>query len=262
MGKPKPPPLTFGVEIETVGTTPSGATALLQRAGLPAVTESYGSSNNYAQWECKADSSIDGEGGGAEVVSPVLKWGTPDHYSAIAKVTGTLADNGVGVNDSCGLHVHVGIRHLDPLGVASIARLYGALQDSIERHIAPCRNESSYGERLPSFEARGWRSLERYIDDGELNYAPLGRGAVNLDIDRHGTVEFRRHHATMSARTILSWAGLMVGIVTAAATVTRNEYRELPDGTLAGDSASGVWEWLESRNALSADAHIFHTVGA
>jgi hypothetical protein len=94
--------LTFGVEFET--TIPAGAVPV----------GNYYSPNDLSEvgfppgWRVKSDGSIRSGGGrqGAEFVSPILRGA--DGIRSVLAILRNLNDIGAKVNDSTGLHIHVG----------------------------------------------------------------------------------------------------------------------------------------------------------
>ena len=255
---------TFGVEIETVGLSEDEALHALARAGLSARTASY-SNRDYSEWSIKGDASLESPTGeAAEVVSPVLTWGNPDHYRQVARTCAALRAAGARVNETCGLHVHIGVSDLSRTELVGVVKAYTAAQDSMNRNIAPERVGSGWGKVYPD-----WTDPTRRAYDGlswdDLTSDFLARGyardrymTVNLMpyADR-GTVEFRAHNGTLNPRRILSWAGLVMSLVKMG-----SEYEHMATWspyTEAGAGRMGVYDFLRRYDSLDAHAEAFLT---
>lgn len=96
--------LTFGIEIET-SYAPSG----IRRGGYHngnAVTFNNAPAFNGNRWLAERDSSLNGAAP-CEFVSPVLKG--EEGVAHLVEFVKWLNDNGCKVNQSCGVHIHVGV---------------------------------------------------------------------------------------------------------------------------------------------------------
>lgn len=261
---------TFGVELEIAGAGNAWDVAeKLSRLGINCVGRDYGHTDSHVRWEVKTDSSLvgpNGESDTAEVASPVLIWGDVTAYEQVHQTMDALHEIGAGVNTTGGLHVHVGVTGPNALTAQDcvrVARLYGGMYYSIRANLAPSRHTNSYCS-FPSYSETGrnrhlWQSLDEWADRGDMNdYVPFGRGAVNLGaLTGHGTIEFRQHHATMSAREILRWAGFCVGLVALADETLPDPW---PWGRAVGRAPEDAWNYLEHRGALDHDAIAFHKI--
>lgn len=256
---------TFGVEIETVGISTDRARSALAEAGIDGARRTSYSDHEYGEWMAKPDCSLASPNGqSAEIVSPILTWGDLDSYRQIEVVCEALRDAGARINSSCGLHVHVGIGDLTRPELVSVARVYTAGQYSIDANVSPSRRDGEWAHYLPSFttpDARPGRNTyygatwnafaSSFIRDGHVQVDR--RSTVNLmPYSDRGTVEFRQRNGSLSARKILTWAGLMVSIVKAGA---EDESRsDLVAYEQAGTDPSGVWEMLAGFDALDPHA--------
>lgn len=250
---------TFGVELECVGIGRGRASRILADAGFCARSEDYGASNSCTTWECKSDGSVAGPGGSFELATPILTWGNTNDYERLANAVAALRESGAGVNRTGGLHVHVGVEDLDGWQRIGAARVYGAAQSAIDSVLADNRRDNGYCSPVYPFDSPNWRETERAVAlDGNPRYF-LGRGAVNLTAyDVHSTTEYRQHNGTMSAREILSWVGLVVGITAYGAHVgasgTGAEYRALK---YRDPEITSPWGYVDAMGYLDDHAAAF-----
>ena len=109
------------------------------------------------------------------------------------------------VNDTCGLHIHIGSGDLTPAQVASVISAYRALADILdpiaERAGAYYCQTNSDNDIA---EARAGRGTEKYR---AVNTAP------HFSNYRPDTIEFRQHAGTVSTVAVRAWAVLLVHLV-------------------------------------------------
>lgn len=162
----------------------------LDEQGLEAQVEDY-NHQTRDHWKVTTDSSC-----GFELVSPILTEAT---VRSVSPAMRSVANAGGYVNDNCGLHVHIELpQAADRFELGQ--QVAGLYHDAYEL-IRPMFSESRLDNRFARFvEDRGdWLNYlldERYY-------------AVNLQaIGRQGTVEFRQHQGTLSARRAYAWLNL------------------------------------------------------
>jgi len=251
--------MTFGVEIETVNASIGEVTRALTGAGFD-VRESNYSGRSYSLWQVKPDGSLNpghnDRQHSAEIVSPVLEWGNPDHMRQVERVCRTINNmpNEARVNRSCGLHVHVGARHLTRAEVLGVRDVYTQYEPQIRREVlSPSRwnTERNYDGNLINKEA-GWAwsygaisapeladHVRYFLESGYIRTLnPENEAArymaVNLTrLNDIGTVEFRARQGTTNARKILTWVGMAVNMVEQG-----RQYAATRDMTLGDDLAS------------------------
>ncbi len=154
------------------------------------------------------DSDCNGSGTYQEIKPATYCEGThPAHLALL-----DMADiDEVEINDTCGLHIHIGSADLNARDVANVIRVYRALAHIIEP-IAGRRNENycrDNNER-EAFSAQFLQeSTEKYR---AVNTAP------HFATYRADTIEFRQHEGTNSTAEIRAWAMLMIRIVEFAKT--------------------------------------------
>lgn len=218
-------PLTYGIEIEAI--LPRGvsleacAIAIDAVDGVGCYYASYSHSVEHQKWKVVTDGSLSATGipGGncAEIVSPVLK---EEDLGQVNKVCEVLEALGAKVNRSCGLHVHIGARHLSVGAMRKLAELYVANEDIIDGLLPPSRrgNGNTYLRSMKSNTnltqlatasdvqgiAQAINRSERYV---KLNFTPFWR---------QGTVEFRHHSGTIDPVKILRWVSLCSKLIAVA----------------------------------------------
>jgi hypothetical protein len=115
------------------------------------------------------------------------------------------------INDTCGLHIHIGSADLNARDVANVIRVYRALAHIIEA-IAGRRNDNYCRDNSEreAFSAQFLQeSTEKYR---AVNTAP------HFATYRADTIEFRQHEGTNSTAEIRAWAMFMIRIVEFAKT--------------------------------------------
>lgn len=237
--------LTFGVEIETAGLS---TTVLAEKlhdvlgpAGLTTGTRYVG--GYYMKTElllpdgrafiCMTDASI--RGTGTEIVSPILK-GEAD-MQLLQTIVRTLRTLGVksSADYGCGIHVHVGVGHVDApaLGriVATVAKFDGFIRKAVD--VASSRSqwckpiEQPRVARLIRAEtkeqiARAWYNTNSAstIDYCVRNHYDQSRYyGLNLHsvfYNNRGTAEFRYFDGTLHAGLVRSYVVLALGLVAKA----------------------------------------------
>lgn len=247
------PTRTFGVEIEILGLRQYEAVAVLRRAGINAVDEEdfgdsdgsgscdcdecranrgddddsyYDSSGNDSpdldtQWVVKYDGSVYGhQNGSCEVTTRILS-GT-EGLAELRKGVEALQAAGATVNETCGLHVHVGARDLTGAEILSLVKRYGRFEDVIDGFMhgnrrgdcnTYCQSVVAYADDADRWaHARGGldvitpRQIQGWISD---RYHKVNVTALN----KYGTIEFRHHNGAFQPDTIEAWVTFLLHFV-------------------------------------------------
>lgn len=137
---------TFGVELEVINLSQGQCYRALREAGIRVQDPSryYDDDGAGGRWGIKEDCSISSPNGrSAEVVSPILSG--VKGLREVRKVCRALSEAGAWVNDTCGLHVHVGAtkgdHKLTPNEVATLITRYAQHEKMIDRFVHPDRRE-------------------------------------------------------------------------------------------------------------------------
>lgn len=223
---------SYGVEIECIGPvgfTHEQCAQAITNAGLPAQYVPYNQHHGRVstKWKITTDGSITGNGVGYdrsfEIVSPILKG--ENGFADIARVCEVLQRRGFAVNQSCGLHVHVGIRNPDfPFpAMRRLAMMYVENERILDTIMPPSRKSGTFARPLASVSVEALGQCADFNDICDVFYG-YRRGTTarnrmqprDRDIRRFvklnftsyvtfGTVEFRHHAGTLIAGKITPW---------------------------------------------------------
>jgi hypothetical protein len=180
--------------------------AALEAAGITCENNGY-NHNTRPVWKVVTDGSLSSRDGSCEVVSPVLS-GT-DGLTEVRTVMAVLRTAGARINESCGMHIHIGVDTLTQEHQARIIRAYGKwswaftgliLQRRVNNRWAQLRSASGT-ERLAvdwenSQHAHTASRHDRYYAFNIASY------------QRHGTFEMRAHHGSLNGMNASAWVAL------------------------------------------------------
>lgn len=222
--------LDFGVEIEMllpgqgsfINRVAEGIARDITEAEVPCSFEGY-NHHRRNHWKIVTDGSLSPPSGyvGLEVVSPPLN---DAGFVQIDRVCGVLQRLNARVNRSCGLHVHIGARHLTMDAMRRLAFLYIENEDIIDALMPPSRrkNLNKYCGGLKARanisdiqRARDVPMLAEAVRQGnnmERRYTKLNFASYW----KHGTVEFRQHSGTVDAEKIKRWVSFCQKLVDVA----------------------------------------------
>jgi hypothetical protein len=228
--------MTFGIEIECVGVDTHSAKRALEAAGIICENNGY-NHNTRPVWKVVTDGSLSSRDGACEVVSPVLN-GT-DGLTEVRTVMSVLRTAGARINESCGMHIHIGVDRLDQAHQARIIRAYGKwswaftgliLQRRVNNRWAQLRNPTGT-ERL----ATQWENSNdrRDLAEGFDRYYAFNVASYY----RHGTFEMRSHHGSLNGMNASAWVALHTAFFTACA--TEHDFLLLTGSALASDEYNG-----------------------
>lgn len=194
---------TFGVEIECF-VNRGAIRAAAERTGMVYEYEGYNHRDGHDYFKFTTDSSLRGMDDPIECVSPVLTGA--NGKNALKNAVKTLNVAGANVNQTCGLHVHVGAAKLTAQQYCNVFVNYAYLEAVIDTFMAPSRRSDN---------AIFARSLQDHVLDLEhavtrenvcsaLHYSRYHK--VNAEsYGRHRTIEFRQHAGTTNYEKIINW---------------------------------------------------------
>jgi hypothetical protein len=214
---------TFGAEFEVLVPSRfdrrSAARELSRLAGLPVYSDVGGCP--AGSWKVVSDMSVRGAGfNGLEFVSPILKG--DDGLEQVRKIADALLAMGCTVNQTCGLHVHVGGHGGQLDFYKSLVKLYARYEDVLDQFMPRSRrgNVATYcrSVKLGAANIDGCTSaasigetLRRASRADAVKYHK-----VNLTPSGKPTVEFRHHAGTVDSRKATSWVVKCLRMVLAA----------------------------------------------
>lgn len=166
--------------------------------------------SNESCYSCDGSGTCSEDDCGAEFVSPILRHGNKS-FGEVRSMYSALNSLGAKVNETCGLHVHVDIRfvrdyHADTARefFQFLINEYASKEDSFDAQMHKGRRESnnSYCKSMKGMQYD-------MIKSGHDRYHKLNL----LSYVKHGTVEFRHHHATLDADEVIAWIRTCVAFV-------------------------------------------------
>lgn len=211
--------LTFGIEFET--TAPFGTVQVgsYHSAGIQIPFLPLG-------WVAKTDGSIVASSGreGVEVISPILKGA--NGLEQVLLVINELNARGFKVNNSTGLHVHVGGFDRDAATVGRITSIVANFEKAIFASTGTKNRE----------RGRWCNSIQRH---GSANVAIASSAAwryhvLNLaKLEQVGTVEFRAFSGSLNPVKVTGYIRMCLGLVERASETNRktNWVAKTPVGT-------------------------------
>lgn len=170
---------------------------------------------NQDIWKLTEDGSLydddDYDAGGLELVSPPIPF-TTSGLEQVKKVFQSLNRSKKNfVNESCGLHVHVD---------ASFAKKYSASkQEAFLKFLcAEYAEKENYFDSLVDESRRKneneyCRSMKQMSNQKLLTSYDRYRKLNVCAFNKHGTIEFRHHHGTLSSREALKWIKICVNFM-------------------------------------------------
>jgi len=223
----------FGIEIEFVGADLRQVEQAINLAGVDCQIESY-NHNTRPHWKIVSDASLHSiRGYAGELVSPILS-GVEGALELKAVIDALNTVEGVTVNRSCGLHVHLDCRDMTIEQIKSTYERYSNYEEQIDL----CMPRSRRGDpRWCAGLARTKDSVKRAATkEGAAN--AVGRYfKVNLaQIANRGSIEFRQHSGTTEFKKIINWLSFLmqftetsIDLVTTAQKSKATIYREVRD---------------------------------
>ena len=233
---------TFGIELETtcIGRERT-AKALAAHFGTTAVHRGRHLDDwvvpmpDGRHWTVESDASINGHSRGldAEVVSPVCRW---DDIPMVQEVARVIRAAGGKADDSCGIHVHVGLGEHTPQSLRRLVNIVNAKEDLLTQalQISPERRDrwcqpvdpdflATLNRRKPTTSeefARIWYDDRDWAYHAHQHYDPSRYHLLNLhSVFQKGTIEFRAFNSTLHAGEVKAYIQLCMAISHQALTV-------------------------------------------
>lgn len=194
---------TFGVEIECFVNRGAIRTAA-ERTGMAYEYEGYNHRDGHDYFKFTTDGSVRGMADPIECVSPVLAG--VNGKNTLRNAVKTLNTAGANVNQTCGLHVHIGASKLTARQYCNVFVNYAYLEAVIDTFMAPSRRADNafYAQTLQDHlyrleQAVTIENVQRALDSCRYH-------KVNAEsYRRHKTIEFRQHAGTVNYEKIINW---------------------------------------------------------
>lgn len=234
---------TLGVEIEMTGITRNQAAKVMARY-FGTTAEHIGGSydawqvldNKHRAWKAMSDASIRTtrkEGGrtvsasrlySTEVVTPILRY---EDIEDLQEILRQLRKSGAQVNNSCGIHIHIGAGEFTPSTLRNLVNtiaskddlIYKALQIETSR-LRYCRKTSE--ELVETINQKKPRTRQELADIWYAQAPGQARGAHYNSSRYHGlnlhafftkgTVEFRLFNSTLHAGELKAYIQFCMAI--------------------------------------------------
>ena len=250
---------TIGVEIEMTGITRKVAAETVAKYFGTAATYTGGTygtyevgSNDGRIWKLmrdgsiktqrKVDGSLEGASGeySVELVTPILKY---EDIETLQEIVRKIRKAGAFVNESCGMHIHIGASDFTPQAVRNLVNavaskenlLYKALKvhESRKRYCKPTEQRflQELNEKKPATMeklAEIWyncdeQEIERHVGRhyDETRYVLLNLHALFTK----KTIEFRGYNATLHAGEVKAAIQLCLALTHQAKTTKKAIYR-------------------------------------
>jgi len=211
---------TYGIEIETVGQTRELVARAIQTV-VGGTVSGFGSGtwtvcdSQGRRWQAMPDGSLS-QFAHAEIVSPILRYEDMEKLQAVVRAVRAA---GAKVDQSCGIHVHVGANHFDARGLVNLAKLVHQQEDLIVEALGiQARRLAQYTRKLPSsFIDKIEREKPRTKEDlNRLWYGYQNPTPARYDQSRYhglnfnslfyrGTLEFRWFESSLHAGEVKAY---------------------------------------------------------
>tara|TARA_R110002050_G_scaffold115925_3_gene232252 strand:- start:3524 stop:4540 length:1017 start_codon:yes stop_codon:yes gene_type:complete len=233
----------FGIEVEFVGACPRQVARVINEvegvecsfAGYTHLTTSY--------WKVVSDASLNSiRGYAGELVSPILQ-GT-EGVTELFKVLEALNSvEGVTVNRSCGLHVHLDCREMNINEIKTVFSRY----EQYEEQIDLCMPRSRRGNpQWCAGTSMVKNSIKRATTKPNAARAAGRYYKVNLtNIHTRGSMEFRQHSGTTEFKKIVNWLSFLMQFVESSIEMAASSRAKRPSAKRA---YSAIRNTIENAN--------------
>jgi Putative amidoligase enzyme len=227
--------LTFGIEIEVVAPRRKVAELISQILTDSDINEEDEETFDVAGWKVTRDDSLSAcEDCQTEIVSPVLH--DMSELAVLAEIISAVNELGADVNESCGIHVHVGglswrmvmtlvliMKYIEP-------RIYETFKPHVSRMKFAAPIEQEFLKKLENArtEEAGqakellWEAWYGRQDSDEVDrYDPSRYHGLNINsFFYRGTIEFRYFNSSLDFGTIERYVNTSLAVAQLALTLT------------------------------------------
>lgn len=265
---------TIGVELEFTGLKKLAATRII--ANHFGTTTDRGRlyslaamDNQGRTWRVVNDASIRATDGGeaCEMVTPILTW---QDIETLQQIVRELRRGGAKVNETCGLHVHIGAAGITAQAVRNLVNNVASHEELLYKALNVHENRKRY---CRSTDERFLRELNAKkpatLDElGEIWYQRAAGTFPNMHYHESryticnlhalftkGTIEFRIFNGTMHAGEVKTAIQLSCALVALAKRATRTNYRPVS----TDNDKFAMRTWLTRPNGLNLNGEEFET---
>lgn len=203
---------SFGIEIEFIGASRYTVAEAINRAGVDCQVEGYNHTTR-SHWKIVTDASLEGSETG-ELVSPILQ-GAAGFAELKTVVAAINSVDGLTVNYSCGLHVHLDCRDMTVNEVGKTFERYANFESQIDQVMPLSRRSSRWCHTINTSSKK--QLLASAIRSGEKYDLADIQGKfykVNLtNVATRGAIEFRQHSGTTDYTKISNWVIFLMEFV-------------------------------------------------
>lgn len=223
----------FGIEIEFTGMTRLQAARVIAKQLGTAERYDGGTYDAYSivdninrKWKVVSDASIQDTGGyntRCELVSPICEY---KDIETIQEIVRQLRENGMKVNSSTGIHIHIdasthtaqSLKNLANIMASKEDLLFEALQVEKHRMEEYCQKvEQRFIDKINTGRKKQMKDIRKIWynghDEAHMHYSPTRYRALNLhSVWQKGTVEFRCFNSTTHAGKIKAYIQLCLAI--------------------------------------------------
>ena len=217
----------FGVEIEFIGASPEKVAEAINDSGIEAYFEGYHHSTR-PYWKIVTDGSLSQHYTSAgEIVSPILRG--KEGAIALQNVLAALENiEGIRVDRSCGVHVHLDVNDLSVKQVQATYSRYADFESQIDM-VMPLSRRGDRNEWCRSTKNRKSQVNHTGINTKQrLENAVSGQcngkyHKVNINkLTTYGTMEFRQHSGTHDFKKVINWISFLMAFVETSAMLTES----------------------------------------
>lgn len=202
---------TFGVEIEFYTNFPWSPTEYCTEETIKREIKKYTNNESWAdEWKLKRDGSVSGDA--RELVSPILS-GT-EGLKQVHLMLEALR-NFAFVNETCGLHVHIGAHDLSYEKLVFLTETWLKNKEKIDCFLHPRRIAGRFSRH---FSLEEIKILKKEKNLKTAHNILSGQRYYHTNIFaflKHKTVEFRGLEGTLDPKVLLCWIRILLDYVDA-----------------------------------------------
>jgi hypothetical protein len=241
---------TFGIEIETVGASRETVAGAVHTVVGGTLRGTEVIDRQGRTWKVVRDGSL--ANGGAEVVSPILRYPDLEELQAVVRA---IRACGAKADASCGIHVHVGAQPHTARSLANLAKQVNKNEALLVAALQVLPNRQGRYARLVDqtflgrIVARAPRTLDElntawygFHNPSPTHYDQTRYHGLNLhNVWYRGTVEFRWFNGTLHAGKVKAYVQLCLAISAKALNSRSASHAPKP---VAGSAKYDLRVWL------------------